>query len=192
MSTQPSEEFYKNNVYVQTQNGVFYLDEPDFVIEDIAHALSMCCRFNGHVNQFFSVAQHSLLVSAIMERLEIGDPLEGLMHDATEAYMSDVPAPFKTVLPDWCAIDKKLEQRMREVFRLPLTKSEGCKQADWYALFIEAACLLPNMGQNFQDPFGYREVALNILANEPTTFSPKREVPGALAAAFLERYWKLV
>lgn len=63
-------------------------------IEDIAHSLSMQCRYAGHVREFYSVAEHSILVASIV------DPryaLQGLMHDAHEAYVQDVIAPAKQI-----------------------------------------------------------------------------------------------
>lgn len=61
-------------------------------IEDIAHSLSLNCRFNGHCDRHYSVAEHSIYVSKLV-RPEWA--LAGLLHDATETYMPDVNKPLK-------------------------------------------------------------------------------------------------
>ncbi len=79
-------------------------------IRDIAHALSLTCRGNGHVKQFYSVGQHCIMCAkeaaarGYSKRVILGC----LLHDASEAYMSDVPRPFKEMLPEYVALEEKL------------------------------------------------------------------------------------
>ena len=79
-------------------------------IDDIAHALSLLCRGNGHVKTFFSVGQHCILCAK--EAMARGLPrrlaLAALLHDASECYMSDVPRPFKKSLPEYQRQEEKL------------------------------------------------------------------------------------
>lgn len=75
----------------------------DFRIENIAHALPLICRGNGHVKTFFSVGQHCINCAREAEALSLPDRmiLACLLHDASECYMSDVPRPFKRNLPEY-------------------------------------------------------------------------------------------
>lgn len=87
--------------FIETISGrAFSFDSPttnQVDIADVAHALSMQCRFAGHVKQFYSVAEHSVLVSIEVSRLggNIIDTLAGLLHDAGEAFVGDMPSPVK-------------------------------------------------------------------------------------------------
>ena len=90
--------------FITTYTGIhFYPTEPDpegICIEDIAHALSLLCRGNGHVSTFWSVAQHCIICAREAAAREWPDRLvlACLLHDAGECYLSDVPRPFKAEL----------------------------------------------------------------------------------------------
>lgn len=154
------------------KGGRFYFDQPRFDIEEIAHALGMQCRFTGHCRKFYSVAEHSLLVSLLMERLHLGDPFEGLMHDAQEAYFMDLASPWKAMIPEYKALEKKLERLMRINYGLYPVPSDGCKTADYIALAIEARQLMADKGSSFLYPPGILEEAnrwkhLHLSGYEP-------------------------
>ena len=89
---------WKGGPFIITYTGkVFPFDciTPDCIdIHDIAHALSHLCRFTGHTKSFYSVAQHSLLVSEKMPGRP-AEKLAGLLHDAAEAYTNDLASPLK-------------------------------------------------------------------------------------------------
>lgn len=175
--------------WIETASGKpFSLDKPTFEIDAIAHALGQITRFNGHGKFFYSVAEHSVLVSELMQELKLGDPFEGLMHDVTEAFLSDVPAPFKQFLPDWGKIDARVELAMRAHYGLEPTKSLGCKKADWLALFIEAYDLMPSKGGRYTDPDLMREVALEMVSDG---WRIQGLEPNAARAAFMKRFRKL-
>lgn len=79
-------------------------------VRDIAHALSLTCRGNGHVKHFFSVGQHCVACAKEAEARGYSKRviLGCLLHDASEAYMSDVPRPFKDVLQEYQLLEDKL------------------------------------------------------------------------------------
>ena len=129
--------------------GRFYYNAPTWDIGAIAHWLSMICRFTGHCRKFYSVAEHSVLVSRIMEDQGLGDPMEGLLHDGVESVLADIARPAKILLKDYKALDKALDISLRKNYGLPEAMSEGCMKADGIALLLEARELMPNKGENF-------------------------------------------
>jgi 5'-nucleotidase len=158
--------------YIETATGKrFYIDRPTFEIQDIAHALGNQCRYTGHTKQFYSVAEHSVLVAQIVADLNLGDPFEGLMHDAAEAYLSDIASPWKTLLPDYKVLEDRIERPLRQWAGLPEVLSEGVKRADWLALFIEARFLMPSKAEEWIAPEGIKEEAKD-LPYQIRCFSP--------------------
>ena len=131
------------SAHIRVHSGILFdlaSPDPDLIdIEDIAHALSLICRFTGHVNEFDSVAQHSLIVSRIVPQEH---RLVGLMHDATEAYLTDVSRPLKAMLPDYRAAEHKLWLAIAERFDLPVELPFAVKQADNISLIWEQRDLM--------------------------------------------------
>ncbi|CAI1149395.1 HD family hydrolase [Serratia liquefaciens] len=101
---------------------------------DIAKGLSNVCRFGGQCEEFYSVAQHSILVSLLVP---LPYALEGLLHDAAEAFIGDMPSPFKKNLTDYMEMENKIESVIKRFFSLPPIKSPEVKSADLIALATE-------------------------------------------------------
>lgn len=160
-----SEDAYVNLPVIETQHGFFNLQDPQFNILEIAGGLSKKCRFNGQCSRFYSVAEHSVLVAGIMEYLKIGSQFEGLMHDANEAYLPDVPSPYKSVLPDLKRLEDHFDRRIRHYFKMPAIKTAECAYADCVALMIEAYLLMPSRGEgSYWAPLAvYRPAALSLI-----------------------------
>lgn len=86
--------------------------QEEIVIEDIAHALSLMTRANGHFREFYSVAQHSMDCAGVAqaEGRNAREILACLLHDASEAYLSDITRPVKASLPEYRKIERKLQE----------------------------------------------------------------------------------
>ena len=115
----------------------------DVDIADIAHALSMLCRFGGHAQHFYSVAQHSVLAS----RLVPGeDALWALLHDASEAYLVDVPTPVKRLaaMSGYRAIEAQVQLTVCHAFGLASEMPASVHAVDGALVLTEAAALLKN------------------------------------------------
>lgn len=111
----------------------------DFCIEDIAHALALLCRYGGHCKRFYSVAEHSVLVSRMVPKEHA---FAGLMHDATEAYLVDMPRPIKVGFPQYKEMEAKLWLAIAERFGLAPEHPAEVDRADSEALWHEMAALL--------------------------------------------------
>lgn len=161
--------------------GYFDLERPSqsrFDIRDIAHALAHLCRFTGHTRRFYSVAQHSVLVSHIVPKEHA---MEGLMHDAAEAFIGDVSAPLKGMLPDYKRLEERVEAVVFERFGLPSCLPACVKTADLIALRTEQRDL---MGADSHRWLSTDEVRPLVQVIEPLP-------PEQACVQFLERFAQL-
>jgi 5'-deoxynucleotidase YfbR-like HD superfamily hydrolase len=122
-------------------------------IMSIANALSRLCRYTGHLRdgiEIYSVAEHSVLVAAIVKAMG-GSPqtqLAALLHDASEAYLADIAAPFKPHVTGYHEVEEQIMSRIRDKYLLPPDTHPYIKKADWYALFIEAPQILVDLDED--------------------------------------------
>lgn len=130
---------------------VFDPDPDTICIEDIAHSLSHQCRFGGHLPVFYSVAEHSLACCALAKTEH---KLEALLHDASEAYLLDIPKPIKNRLPDYKTIEDNLMRVIAEKFGFPYPLSSYVKDVDkfaleseWEMLMLEKLGRIPRAGE---------------------------------------------
>jgi hypothetical protein len=124
------ENLYTPNC-IRTFSGLYINPcEPDPIlidIEDIAHALSMQPRFGGHLPVFYSVAQHCVLAA---EYVNEERKLAALLHDASEAYLIDVPRPVKRQLHNYKEVEDKLMAVISAKFGFQWPLHEDVKRAD--------------------------------------------------------------
>lgn len=174
--------------YIRTFSGAkFYVIDPspdDVFITDIAHHLALLCRFNGGIKYFYSVAQHSVLVSQYVEQLEPQHALWALLHDSSEAYLGDMVRPLKHAWPLWGY--RRAEARAMAVicerFHLPPHEPYVVKDVDRRICITEAAQLRTAACGDVQ---GARK-GFDAL---PITIDPWP--PERAEKQFLERYFQL-
>jgi hypothetical protein len=138
--------------WMQTYSGRrFYPLDPqaeDLYLGDIAHALSLLCRYGGHVDRFYSVAEHCVLMS---EAVAPEHALAALLHDATEAYVVDVPRPLKAVLLDYSPIEDRLWRVIAGRYGISATLPVEVVEADSRILLTERTALMPRAERWSQD-----------------------------------------
>ncbi len=181
----------------QTYTGrMFWAQDPrpeDVFIEDIARALAMQCRFAGHCKDFYSVAQHCVLVSQLVEdqfRAVAADEdhvrmrsLEALLHDSAEAYIGDLVRPLKHTDfgKGYLEIEKKLTAAIAERFGVTLDpQHESISEADRTLLVTEKRDLLapPPAEWTYAQGHGAKPIAAPI---RPWSWE-------AAEGAFLDRF----
>jgi len=147
----------------------------DLDIRDIAHSLSLQCRFNGHCREFYSVADHSVRVAG---HLPDDLALWGLLHDAAEAYLGDLTRPLKRQEEaQWFNdAEERLLQVIAATFGLAWPMPEAVRTADDVLLVTEARDLM------VEPPADWR------LAVEPLADRIEPLAPAAAEALFLERF----
>jgi hypothetical protein len=169
--------------WFQTYSGVLFtlpeFDPANINITDIAHGLSLQCRFNGHIREFYSVAQHSLLVQSIVSP---ENRMWALMHDAAEAYLGDIVGPLKRLLPDYRKFEKELMGLICDTFWLPRAMPAEVKAADMILLATEKRDLvIASAPKPWESLAGIEPMAAHIDAWPPVIAEAK----------FLERFEEL-
>jgi len=129
---------HNNRNKIRTYTGklvdVFNITEDDIDILDIAHSLSMQCRFNGHIRSFYSVAEHSIFVA---DNVPDEDKLCALLHDASETYIADIPSPIKAKLDYYKSVEDKIQAVIAKKFGFPYPFPKTVHVADKLGLEYE-------------------------------------------------------
>jgi hypothetical protein len=165
-------------------------------VDDIAGALSRICRFGGHTREFYSVAQHSVLVANMIAYFDRSDlQIVALHHDSHEAYLGDMPTPLKKRLRDmgqyggYENLRQTLDITIGKAFGIPLPISaedeEILFKADRAAFQMEARLLLPKNGKYVIRDDDYK--ALKALPPCPAPLMPREA-----AQQFSAMHWSLI
>ena len=174
--------------YLQTVSGrwvnPFDPDPSQLDAADIGPALANQCRFGGHSRVFYSVAQHSVIVSQLVEQRggDTEDVFAALMHDATEAYLGDMPHPLKhrsTLGASFRSAEDHLEQVIRDRFRIKAHVPE-IKLVDRALLATERRAF---SAENWHWP--------ELEGVEPLDLELTAWSPDEAAQAFAQRYSEL-
>lgn len=137
----------------------FCLSDPrpeDVSIHDIAHSLSLQCRFAGHIRETYTVAQHSVLVS---ELCDPADALWGLLHDASEAYVVDLPRPVKeieSIHGPYKELEAKVQRAICGAFGLKPEQPASVHVADDMMVYAEMLDLMPSLPPDVRVEYGKR------------------------------------
>lgn len=173
----------RNGEFIATYTGKkFYPLDPrveDVDVNDIIHSLSNLCRFNGHCQGFYTVAQHCVLVS---HSCDPKDALWGLLHDASEAYIADIPSPLKRCKE--FEMYRKFERQLMNVicaaFDMEPDEPKSVSIADKRILATEARDLTMTEGRGWS------------IDAEPYEFHIKPWSSELAKAKFLSRFHELI
>jgi hypothetical protein len=166
--------------WIQTYTGKQFWpldpDVEDIDIIDIAHSLSNQCRFTGHTRIFYSVAEHSVYVSMACKP---ENTKWSILHDASEAYISDMASPVKKSFPLFNKAEEKLMKLIAQKFGLEYPPPEDVTRADYKVLAAEK-----------RDLFGRAPAAWTKLP-EPWEGKIEGWSPVEAEKKFLARYYEL-
>lgn len=174
--------------YIETVSGIHFefLDpKPEQIkVADIAHALSMNCRFVGQCRKFYSVAEHSWHVARLLEGTPLEVQMAGLLHDASEAYITDVASPVKQYMPEYQKMEDGIMSAIAEKYGFEYPLHPAVKRADRVMLATEAHHLLPSRGESW-DMWKY-EKRLVLDAYKPIGMQPE-----TAQQVFLDKFFEL-
>lgn len=166
---------------IDSQGEYFNFLEPEkypYPLRVIAHALANICRFGGHCPQYYSVAQHSVYVSLLVPPEYA---LQGLMHDAAEAFVGDVCKPLKDLLPEFKNIEDRVERALFASYGMSLPLHSSVKEADIVMLATEQKQLFGN-----EDVWGY------CKGRQPADLTITYMSPEQAEAFFINRCFELL
>jgi len=159
----------------------FHFDDPwrtGVCVEDIAHALSNICRFTGHCREFYSVAQHAVLVSHLVPTEYA---YQALHHDDVEAVMGDMSSPLKKLIPEYKRLEHEIERVILAQCGIRLPMPDEVKRADLIALRTEQRDLMPEIGGKWMSLHGIKPADIELIPMNPA----------AARAAYLLRHEEL-
>lgn len=166
--------------YIITNSGSkFYLTDirpEEIFIEDIAHSLCNQQRFTGHLSQPWSVGQHSLALAlwASAQSYSKKEQLTFLLHDASEAYLSDIARPAKRILPEYSLLEEGIHQAIASKWGLIYPHPSCLKEADYRITINEVLCFATN--KDIYGDWGFEvgplEKGMNEIIKDLSSLTP--------------------
>ena len=171
-------------------------DPKQIKITDIAWALAHNNRFTGHTSVPYTVAHHSIAASTLVPS---GFELQALLHDATEAYLSDLATPIKNLLPEYRVLEQRLAKAIGDAVGLELVHLAPCvKHVDMLLLITEREYLQPNHTKDWPgvdelgiEPLHYDSLYTQFTKDTRMQYSDRFD-PGWTFITFMDRYYELV
>lgn len=189
MKSPENESGHKHEPWIETVSGIrFYFLEPQpdqIKITDIAHALSNNCRFVGQCRKFYSVAEHSWHVARMLDGCSLSVQLSGLLHDASEAYITDVASPVKQYMPEYVKMEDVIMEAVANKYGFEYPLHPAVKQCDLAMLSNEAHHLLVSQGNDW-DMWRFRK---RPPVQEP--YKPIGMSPDTAREVFLDKFTEL-
>jgi hypothetical protein len=154
---------------------LYNLEDIDEInILDVANAISKQVRWMGHLKGdcWYSVAEHCVLVARLVKTMggSVEDQFAALMHDASEAYLADIAAPFKRELGAYYEKEGLITARLMRRYRIAESMPKIVRDADWMLLWIEARDLLVDDIAICRPWVGFAEWGERALATDVKTF----------------------
>lgn len=155
---------------------IFNPKENEVYIKDIAHSLSMTCRFNGHSSVFYSVASHLIIGSKLIK-----NPFkkEFFGHDFSEAFTGDLISPIKRRSNEFCKMEKKVEKIIAKKYNFSYPMLKEVKEMD-NLMFRMELCYLMNYKTKEIFPITKKDFIIMI-----------NKTPAQVKVEFMERFNEL-
>lgn len=172
----------KEDAFIRTYTGgqVFFFepDKSNIELEDIIHPLSMLCRFNGQCQIPYNVAHHSVIVAdnVFKETKDKSLAFQAVTHDFSEAFISDIPSPFKKLFPGFKEVEIRMEEWLSKKFNFQYPFDPIIKLHDMRALSTEMRDLMSVCdNQNLPEPYPEKIVPLNWIKSRILLFKKFEE-----------------
>lgn len=165
--------------------------EPERIhVMDIIHSLSNQCRFSGHTREFYSVGQHSVLVSQLLAKWGCDTRIQalGLFHDGSEAYLMDMPTPIKRQMPEYRRAETPLQLMVEDVLFPEFPHDEWRKEANILVKDADLILLATEARDLMRDPKDWKV----LQGVKPLDFEIIPAPPAIAKAFFIDYYKELI